>query len=237
VGRTEMKAKRRQDTGSEKTGGGWEIIYTGFILILLCFFIMLSSFATMEAAKVTKFIKSFSKALSVMSGGLSIDPGPDVLNPSREMVDPSEAVSQLLEEVKGFAREVGLEDDISMITDERGVVMRFSDTTIYPVGSADIEREALPFLRKIGLLLSRTTNKIRIEGHTDNLPIQTWRYPSNWELSTGRAVSVLRYLIDSGLVEEDRMSAEGFGEFHPLYDNDTPENRARNRRVEIIVVK
>ena len=76
---------------------------------------------------------------------------------------------------------------------------------------------------------------ISIEGHTDNLPIHSERYPSNWELSTSRAVNVLRYFIEKGGISQKRISAVGMGEFQPIAENDTPENRAKNRRVEIVL--
>jgi chemotaxis protein MotB len=91
-------------------------------------------------------------------------------------------------------------------------------------------------LQKIGAIISKTDYLIRIEGHTDNLPIHTALFPSNWELSTARAVNVLRYFIKEHNIDPRRLAAEGFSEFHPLAANDRPENRAKNRRVEIIFI-
>ena len=115
--------------------------------------------------------------------------------------------------------------------------MRMSEHTLFDLGSADISDEALPLLQKVGAIISKTDYLIRIEGHTDDLPIHTERYPSNWELSTARAVNVLRYFIKNHNIDPRRLAAEGFSEFHPLVANETPENRGKNRRVEIIFVK
>ena len=115
--------------------------------------------------------------------------------------------------------------------------MRMSEHTIFGLGSADIAAEALPLLHKVGAIISKTAYQIRIEGHTDDLPIHTERYPSNWELSTARAVNVLRYFVKNHNVDPRRLAAEGFSEFHPVVANDTAENREKNRRVEIIFIK
>ncbi|MEJ2101338.1 MAG: OmpA family protein [Desulfobacterales bacterium] len=114
--------------------------------------------------------------------------------------------------------------------------MRLSEHALFDQGAADISVDALPLLDKIGAVISKTEYLIRIEGHTDNLPIHTELFPSNWELSTARAVNVLRYFIKNHNIDPRRLAAEGFGEFHPLVANDSPENRAKNRRVEIIFI-
>jgi len=112
-----------------------------------------------------------------------------------------------------------------------------SEHMLFGLGSADIAPEALPLLQKVGAIISKTAYLIRIEGHTDNLPIHTERYPSNWELSTARAVNVLRYFIKNHNIDPKRLAAEGFSEFHPVAANDTAQNREKNRRVEIIFIK
>jgi chemotaxis protein MotB len=115
--------------------------------------------------------------------------------------------------------------------------MRLSEHTLFKSGAASISPPALPLLEKMGALVAQTNYLIRIEGHTDDVPIHTAMFPSNWELSTARAVNVLRYLIERHRIDSQRLSAEGFGEFQPLVVNDTPANRAKNRRVEVIFMR
>ena len=129
-----------------------------------------------------------------------------------------------------------MQDEIYLAFLGEGLIMRLSEHALFDQGSADISAEALPLLDKIGAIISKTAYLIRIEGHTDNLPIHTELFPSNWELSTARAVNVLRYFIKNHNIDPQRLAAEGFGEFHPLVANDSPENRAKNRRVEIIFI-
>ena len=106
---------------------------------------------------------------------------------------------------------------------------------MFDSGKADIYQEAKDVIKNISQLLVDEPNRISIEGHTDNTPISTLEFPSNWELSTARATKLLRYLLEELKFEPRRLTAAGFGEWHPVIDNETIENRAKNRRVDIIV--
>jgi chemotaxis protein MotB len=235
-----MRKKNRR-SGAKKsedsTGSKWEIVYSGFVLILLCFFITMSSFSTMEAAKVMQFVKSFVTAVSIIPGGTKFESGLAVVSDSAEMVDSKSELAKIFQTLEELAYEFNLENEINLVLTREGLVMRMSEHMLFGLGSADIAAEALPLLQKVGAIISKTAYLIRIEGHTDNLPIHTERYPSNWELSTARAVNVLRYFIKNHNVDPQRLAAEGFSEFHPLAANDTAENREKNRRVEIIFIK
>jgi len=231
------KYSRNGSNGSdESSGGGWEIVYTGFVLILLCFFIMLSSFATMEEAKVMQFVRSFAKAVSIFPGGLKFEPGQAVLPESADVVKFKDELAKVSEDLEILIQQTELEDQISLSFSREGLVMQLSEQALFDSGMANLSPEAVPLLQKIGEIIKTTAYDVRIEGHTDNVPIHTQKYPSNWELSTARAVSVLRYFVETHKVSPLRLSAEGFGEHQPLDSNDTAEGRARNRRVEIIFI-
>ena len=232
---SEKKRKLNKSKGS--SGGGWEIVYSGFVLILLCFFIMLSSFSTMEEAKVMQFVKSFASAISILPGGVKFEEGDAVLSESLDMVDNKAELAKVFDWLEKLANEFNLEDEIKLSLTQEGIVMQMSEYALFNLGEADITAEAVPMLQKVGSIISKTDYLIRIEGHTDNLPIHTERFPSNWELSTARAVNVLRYFIKNHKIDSRRLVAEGFSEFHPLAENDTPQNRSKNRRVEIIFIK
>lgn len=121
------------------------------------------------------------------------------------------------------------------ITQKEGLVITFSEKYMFDSGKADIYLEAKQVIRDIAALLVDEPNRISIEGHTDNTPINTPEFPSNWELSTKRATNVLKYLLEELKFEPKRLTAAGFGEWHPVAPNDTPENKAKNRRVDLIV--
>ncbi|UCG07325.1 MAG: flagellar motor protein MotB [Desulfobacterales bacterium] len=228
------RQKNSLKRSDDSSGAGWEIVYSGFILILLCFFSMLCSFATMEEAKVMRFVRSFASAVSIFPGGRKFDSGTAVLPESADIIDNQSELAKIFEELEVLIMQANLENDISISLSPKGLVMRLADHALFDLAVADLSREAIPLLDKIGAIIAKTSYLVRIEGHTDNLPIHTQRFPSNWELSAARAVNVLRYFIENHQVPSQRLSAVGFGEYQPLVSNDTIEHRARNRRVEII---
>jgi len=115
------------------------------------------------------------------------------------------------------------------------VEVEIKDSVLFPSGSARLQDQAKPVLEKLAQVLSESENSIRVEGFTDNLPINTVVYPSNWELSAARASSVVRLFVKHGIAP-NRLVAQGYGEHHPIADNNTPEGRSQNRRVVIVVL-
>jgi chemotaxis protein MotB len=228
------KKKSGLNKGEGFSGGGWEIVYSGFVLIMLCFFIMLSSFSSMEEAKVMRFVKSFNYAVGILPGGLKFDSGSTVLPGSADIVDSSDQLAKIFSELEELRERQKKENDITVAYSPQGLVMRLSDRALFDVGVAAISAQAIPLLKQVGDIIARTSFEVRIEGHTDDLPIKTAQFPSNWELSTARAVNVLRYFIEGGGISNQRLSAVGFSEFQPMVPNDSIEHRAQNRRVEII---
>ena len=124
---------------------------------------------------------------------------------------------------------------VNMSLDGRGLVVSMREAGSFSTGSADLSSAALAALREISATLKDVGNVVRIEGHTDDVPINTLRYRSNFELSTARATNVIAYLVEQGL-EAPRMSAAGYGEFHPVVANDSDAGRAMNRRVDLVVL-
>ena len=221
----------------DSPGGGWEVVYSGFVLILLCFFIMLSSFATMQEAKVMRFVRSFASAVSIFPGGRKFDSGSAVLPDSAGIVENTNELAKIFEKLEDLVGQSNFDDEISISYSPEGLVMRLADYALFELGVADISPEALPLLEKIAVIIANTSYFVRIEGHTDNLPIHTAQFPSNWELSTTRAVNVLRYFSEVHQISQQRLSAVGFAEFQPLVPNDSAERRSKNRRVEIIFIQ
>jgi chemotaxis protein MotB len=145
-------------------------------------------------------------------------------------------LKKIKQKIDNYVTENKLEKFVSTkITLKEGLVITFSEKYMFDPGKADIYNEAKEVIKNIAQLLVDEPNRISIEGHTDNTPISTPEFPSNWELSTARATRILRYLLEELKFEPKRLTAAGFGEWHPVVDNDTPENRAKNRRVDIIV--
>lgn len=146
-------------------------------------------------------------------------------------------IRKVISELRNTAKMQGMKNNVTFEATRDGLIVRIDSPILFNSGEAELKREAFPILDKLVEMTADWPNRIRIEGHTDNVPIHTSAYPSNWELSTARALSVLRYFLDHGGVEPERLAAVGYGEYHPLVPNTTPENRAKNRRVEIYIEK
>ena len=221
----------------------WMNTYADMVTLLLCFFVLLFSMSRVEMDRFRAAISSFQGALGIMDGAITPS-----LPPSDEFFDPEELQAQLLAQemavMRAMAAEfeeelagLGLSDKVTVELEERGVVFRLADTVLFDIGKDELRPEAREVLLKVGQLLSQLKNSIRVEGHTDNWPISTPRFPSNWELSTGRATSVVRFLIEEANMDPRQLQAAGYGEYHPIDDNDTAEGRQRNRRVDVIILR
>ena len=125
---------------------------------------------------------------------------------------------------------------VTTAVDSRGVVITFNNVLLFDSGKADIKSDNTAFLLKVAKLINSVDNYVRVEGNTDNVPIQNSIYPSNWELSTARATSVVRFMIDKGKVAPERLSAVGYGEYRPVADNKSEIGRNKNRRIEIVIL-
>jgi chemotaxis protein MotB len=121
-------------------------------------------------------------------------------------------------------------------TTGRGLVLSFSEAGSFPLGQAAISPAARRVLLVVADAFRDRPNQIRVEGHTDDVPVRTAAFASNWELSTARATEVVRLLIEEGGIAPERLSAAGYGEHRPRVPNDSPEARARNRRVDLVVL-
>ena len=126
---------------------------------------------------------------------------------------------------------------IELSKEPRGLVMSLRESALFPPGEARLQARSIPIMRKVGAALSRIPGRIRLEGHTDDTPIHTRLYPSNWQLSTARAIAVLKFLIAERSMPSERLSAAGYGEFRPLVPNDSARNRAKNRRVDVVILR
>ncbi|OGP64601.1 MAG: hypothetical protein A2170_13670 [Deltaproteobacteria bacterium RBG_13_53_10] len=127
-------------------------------------------------------------------------------------------------------------DQIKFIIEKRGLVIRVSERLFFESGDASIRSDFIPMLNVFARAFENVPNHIRVEGHTDSVPINTPKFPSNWELSTARATTIIRYLLGNFNLKQERLSATGYAEFHPIESNRTPEGRLQNRRVDFVVM-
>ncbi|MGE5588732.1 MAG: flagellar motor protein MotB [Clostridia bacterium] len=236
-----MRRKRSDDEGS---GGAppWITSYADMTQLLLTFFVLLFAFSSIDAIKFRQAVISLQGALGVLTGGPQVlNPGempipkpPSDLRPSGKSEVELEGVMQ---EFQSFLKDQALTNDVHLEITERGLVVSFMDKVLFDLGQADLRPEARRVLSEVALILREIPNDIRIEGHTCDLPIRTAKFPSNWELSTARACTVLRYFIEAAALAPDRFTAMGYGQYRPKVPNTSEANRALNRRVDIVILK
>jgi chemotaxis protein MotB len=169
----------------------------------------------------------------VFEGGRSIEAGDTVLDDRLNLLAKEDMSAALFEKVCRVSREEGIEQ-IELQRQKGQVVLRLKDKLLFESASAKLTAESHGMLLKIGRLIEKIGMPVEIQGHTDDRPIRTGRFPSNWELSTARAVSVLRYLNRTAGVDVQLLSATGYAEFRPLVPNESETDMARNRRVDLI---
>jgi chemotaxis protein MotB len=158
--------------------------------------------------------------------------GEDVLSPAAVKDDLDRIRRELTQRLSNQVAS----HTVSIRMGRDGLVISLREAGFFESGSAVPHAEALTTLRKIAASLSGTPYDLRIEGHTDNIPIHTAEFDSNWELSTARAIHIARLLLALNAIPADRLSAAGFAQFHPVDTNATPEGRANNRRVDLVVL-
>ncbi|MCL2351644.1 MAG: OmpA family protein [Firmicutes bacterium] len=245
----------RKDEEKADNHERWMISYADFITLLMVFFVVMYAMSQIDAAKFHVLARSLNIALTGgtgileeqngilgQDGSVIFDDGQEVSTPAPSPT-PGQGGDEELEGMKGvearlksYFAEQNISNDVTTKIDERGLVISVNDAILFDLGSADINAQAAAELVQIGNALSMLDNYIRVEGHTDNTPISTSRYGSNWELSSARSTNVLRLLTDRANIPPERLSAVGYGEYRPLADNSTPMGRAKNRRVDIILL-
>jgi chemotaxis protein MotB len=232
--------RKKKHSEEQENSERWLLTYADLITLLLAFFIMMYTFSKQDAQK---YQEVSTQLKAIFSGGSGVaykgspSSGTAPIAIGAKGTTSDEIKKQLEQEIRTLANNNGNQDNISIFSDERGIVIRIMDKAFFDEGKADLKEKARSALDRIIPVVSQISNPISIEGHTDNVPISTNEFKSNWELSVRRSTEVVRYLIEKGGIRPQRISASGYAEHRPLAENDTPGNRAVNRRIEIIVAR
>lgn len=230
--------KKRKEEEHENTER-WLLTYSDLITLLMIFFVVMYALSNIDADKYKKITASLSVAFG---NGKSIIGNDDSvsIDENAAKIDTQPVEENKLEEVKkevdSYLKQNGMSSTVSTNIDDRGLVVSINDTVFFDSGSADIKPDSEKKLVDIAKILNQVGNYIRVEGHTDNIPISNSRYHSNWQLSVDRAANVTELLIADAGIPPEKMSAVGYGEFRPVADNSTEAGRSKNRRVDIIIV-
>ncbi len=228
------------------------VTYADLMTLLLTFFILLFSISSMNLAKFKTAISSIQVSLGEKAPPVDLleligkGEQPGIVNVSDSLKEKQKIMLEdliglrskdIFKDVRRFVRKRNLSNHIMVSEEGSKVIIRITGKVLFPSGLADLDPKAGPILDDICKIAKQYPGyMIRIAGHSDNIPISTERFPSNWELSAVRATTVLRYLIEGG-VNPHRLTATGYGSLLPLVPNTTQTNQTRNRRVEFVLEK
>ena len=226
----------------------WLLTYADLITLLMVFFVVMYAMSKVDADNFKKLAATLSSSFHtprtspIDFGGLG---GPsdetkkeegEGKGEGQQPIEPT-PLQKLGQQLQDLVKLEGLEGSVTVSTNAGGhkLMLRLADSLLFDPGRADLTPQATTLIGEMAKIITRAGKQIRVEGHTDNVPIHTAQYESNWQLSTARASSVIMVLISKFGLPPEMLSASGYGEYRPLAPNDTPENRAKNRRVEFVI--
>ncbi|MBL4952908.1 OmpA family protein [Neobacillus sp. YIM B02564] len=245
------KRRRQFEEEDERISESWLIPYADILTLLLALFIVLFASSVIDNRKFMSIMEAFKSELTGTriddtNVGLTVNipknpiseknlnqqkakPAPALTKEDRELLD-------LKNRLQNFIDRNHLQANVTIQDTKRGVEITFKEVVLFDPGKADLKKSSYNTLNSFVKLIKTMSNPISIEGHTDNVPIQNPKYPSNWELSSARAVSVLHY-FESHKIAKSRLQFVGYGEYKPIYKNDTPAHRKANRRVNVVILR
>jgi len=242
---------KKEEHEKEPNHERWLVSYADFITLLFAVFVTLYAMGQTDKKKAEEVINSLrdsfgyshssapSKQSVIESGNLNLIPtlksATLVAKRGRSMGEEKDFRATKAA-IEAYLMKTGNQKKVSVSINSRGLVVSLKEAGFFPSGSAQLRPGSHTLLNDVAQSLSTYSNAVRVEGHTDNVPINTSEYRSNWELSSCRAITVLQYLVRQYDFEPQKISATGYGEYRPVADNDTDDGRARNRRVDIVLL-
>lgn len=209
----------------------WLTTYSDMVTLLLTFFVMIVAMSEIKQANLQEAMSYFQGRTSVFQNSAPI---PALPQPTTDT--ESQYKAKQVESLLDFIESENLQDNVQINYEEESMHIVITDEVMFPTGSTTLQQTAQKVLALIAKAAPDSTESITVIGHTDNMPIRTAQFPSNWELSGARAASVVRFLISKdNRLAPSNYQAIGKGEFEPIETNGTPEGRAKNRRIELLI--
>lgn len=260
--RRKSRLRRPSPPGGQER---WLITYADLITLLMIFFVVMFSMSKIDTDKYDSlsaglqitFHNGKNDSDSVMEQGNGVTGANDRSKQPQPVAEPAkksenepmtarelafrkqeEQLQQFMGVIQEYVKSNKLESLINVTDAPKGITIKFSDPFLFELGKAEIKAESEPTLKKLASLFTQLDTSVSIEGHTDDLKIQPGStYADNWELSAARALSVLRYYVDTEHLDAKQFQIAGYADTHPVAPNDSEENRKKNRRVEMIVLR
>jgi len=253
--------RKKKEHHEEHADESWLLPYSDLLTLLLALFIVMFAMSNLDKQKIQKLAEQFETIFSG-GGGMMEKDGKSVIpldnakmvvkntqSPSKtsdKNSTPGKASKEKIEDdqmhdiKKKIEKEIdkkGYSDKVKVVLNNEGLEISIQDIVLFGSGDADIKQGVYPLLDQITAVIKKLDNDIKVAGHTDNIPIYNSKYRSNWDLSAFRAINVMNFMIEKGKLSSKKISIQAFGEYKPKYDNSTEEGRAKNRRVEIFIMR
>ena len=236
----------------------WLVSYADFITLLFAVFVVLYAMGQSDKKKVEEVMQAIQQSFGMATAGatapkinviasqditvlpaikpeLKVSPLGRARNGAKSRAEEKD-FRQIKSAVEAYLVKQGAQSKVTLEITRRGLIVSLKEAGFFNSGQANIKPEAYELINTIAEVMTQYNNPLRLEGHTDNMPISTSQFPSNWELSTARATNGLKYLLKNFDVDPNKISATGYAEFRPIADNTTPEGRAKNRRVDLVML-
>ncbi|NEU30005.1 flagellar motor protein MotB [bacterium LRH843] len=234
-----MRRRRRNKRHDEGTDESWLLPYADMLTLLLAVFIVLYAVGMVDSQKYQQLIISFNETFQ---GKMQIDVSDGLVDPAQSEAthatrQEQQDLKKLQDEIDAYIKENQLSFNLATKLTEDGLLLTILDDALFYSGSADVRTDAGQLAKKIAeLLITDPPRKIVVAGHTDNVPISTAQFESNWDLSSQRALNFMKILLEHEKSNPRNFSATGYGEYHPVATNETEEGREKNRRVEVHIL-
>lgn len=251
-----MSKKTRQEPHEEHADESWLIPYADLMTLLLALFIVLYGMSATDAKKFEEMSEAFS---SVLTGGIGVldqnsfnsnsksfnsdnlipkDSSEGLMRKNELMRREQENLEGLKKRLDDYIKENGLTTQLDTQLNHSRLMITISDNALFASGDAEVKTEARKLAKAISAMLEQFPDyEVVVSGHTDNIPISTSQFPSNWDLSSGRALNFMKILLLNDKLDPKKFSSTGQGEYHPVASNNTSEGRAKNRRVEVSIIR
>ncbi len=239
--------RRQSDHDEGPNHERWLVSYADFVTLLFAFFVVMYAVSSVNQGRYRVLSDSLSNAFAgfntpgasnhfnVIAPPIPNLPMPQRMTPHDPGKAEREKLQSITQKLQSALRGLIDSDQVRVVGGPHSVSVEINASVLFSTGQAGLQPQAMPVLDTVEKALASIDEPIQVEGHTDNAPIATPQFPSNWELSAARAGSVVRHFVDLGMTPS-RLSAAGYGEFRPIADNDTPEGRSRNRRVTLVIM-
>lgn len=247
------RKRKRKERHDDEFNQSWLLPYSDLMTLLLALFIVLFSFSNVDALKFQSMSKVFNQIFSGGTGILDYESimqgnGKQSANTTKEKAKEQKnkvqttaqektALNDIGEKINQYIAENGLTGQLKTSLTSEGLLVTINDSVLFDSGSAEVRKEDIAIAKEISdLLVMDPPHNVIISGYTDNVPIQNSKFSSNWELSVMRAVNFMKIILENDQLDPSKFSAKGFGEYQPIASNDTKEGRAKNRRVEVLIM-